>query len=109
MLHLLENPVGRSEARIVSVWPAEHHFSEYGYCVSAALMLAALVAVTKRIRLGTGAARPRRSRDRLRCGGGFPERSGSSAAFHGLDAAPGTPRRLPRPRPPSILGPGAAP
>jgi natural product biosynthesis luciferase-like monooxygenase protein len=70
MLHLLENPVGKTEAQVVaeqleilraaedygfdSVWPAEHHFSEYGYCVSTALMLAALVPVTKRIRLGTG-------------------------------------------------------
>lgn len=70
MLHLLENPVGKTEYQIVheqmeilraaedlgfdSVWPAEHHFSEYGYCVSTALMLAALVPVTRRIRLGTG-------------------------------------------------------
>lgn len=70
MLHLLENPVGKTEAQVVaeqmeilaaaedygfdSVWPAEHHFSEYGFCVSAALMLAALVPVTKRIRLGSG-------------------------------------------------------
>jgi luciferase family oxidoreductase group 1 len=70
MLHLLENPVGKTEAQVVaeqmeilraaedygfdSVWPAEHHFSEYGYCVSAALMLSALVPVTRRIRLGTG-------------------------------------------------------
>jgi len=70
MLHLLENPVDKSERQIVkeqmailraaedlgfdSVWPAEHHFSEYGYCVSTALMLAALSQTTKRIRLGTG-------------------------------------------------------
>lgn len=70
MLHLLENPGTKSEQRIVgeqmeilqaaedlgfdSVWPAEHHFSEYGYCVSAGLMLAALTRTTKRIRLGTG-------------------------------------------------------
>ncbi len=70
MLHLLENPIGKSEYEVVheqleilqaaealgfdSVWPAEHHFSEYGYCVSTALMLAALVPVTRRIRLGTG-------------------------------------------------------
>jgi natural product biosynthesis luciferase-like monooxygenase protein len=70
MLHLLENPVGKSEHQIVqeqttilraaedlgfdSVWPAEHHFSEYGYCVSSALMLAALTQTTRRIRLGTG-------------------------------------------------------
>ncbi|MCX8071494.1 MAG: LLM class flavin-dependent oxidoreductase [Candidatus Binatia bacterium] len=70
MLHLLENPAGKTEYQVVheqpeipqaaeelgfdSVWPAEHHFSEYGYCVSTALMLAALVPVTHRIRLGTG-------------------------------------------------------
>jgi natural product biosynthesis luciferase-like monooxygenase protein len=70
MLHLLENPAGKTEQQIVgeqmailraaedlgfdSVWPAEHHFSEYGYCVSTAMMLAALAPVTKRIRLGTG-------------------------------------------------------
>ncbi|GIW42982.1 MAG: luciferase [Candidatus Binatia bacterium] len=70
MLHLLENPAGKTEHQVVheqmeilqaaeelgfdSVWPAEHHFSEYGYCVSTALMLAALVPVTRRIRLGTG-------------------------------------------------------
>lgn len=70
MLHLLENPVGKTEHQVVheqmdilraaedlgfdSVWPAEHHFSEYGYCVSTALMLAALVPVTRRIRLGSG-------------------------------------------------------
>ena len=50
MLHLFENPAGRTEREIVheqltlmraaetygfdSVWPAEHHFSEYGYCAS---------------------------------------------------------------------------
>jgi alkanesulfonate monooxygenase SsuD/methylene tetrahydromethanopterin reductase-like flavin-dependent oxidoreductase (luciferase family) len=48
MLHLFENPIGKSEHAIVheqlalmraaedlgfdSVWPAEHHFAEYGYC-----------------------------------------------------------------------------
>src|SRR3990170_4882928 len=51
-LHLFENPMDRSEKEIVdeqfdimaraeefgfdSVWPAEHHFSEYGYCASPA-------------------------------------------------------------------------
>lgn len=70
MLHLLENPAGKTEQQIVreqmailrgaeelgfdSVWPAEHHFSEYGYCVSTAVMLSALTEVTQRIRLGTG-------------------------------------------------------
>jgi natural product biosynthesis luciferase-like monooxygenase protein len=70
MLHLFENPIGKSEHEIVheqltlmraaedygfdSVWPAEHHFSEYGYCASPALTLAALALETKRLRLGTG-------------------------------------------------------
>ncbi|MCL6641128.1 MAG: LLM class flavin-dependent oxidoreductase [Candidatus Rokubacteria bacterium] len=69
-LHLFENPMGRTEKEIVdeqfdimvraeeygfdSVWPAEHHFSEYGYCASPAVTLAALAERTKRIRLGTG-------------------------------------------------------
>lgn len=72
MLHLFENPIGKTEHQIVkeqldimraaedlgfdSVWPAEHHFSEYGFCVSTAtaMTLAALSQVTKRIRLGSG-------------------------------------------------------
>lgn len=70
MLHLFENPVGKTEYEIVkeqmelmyeaenlgfdSVWPAEHHFSEYGYCASPQVSLAAVAARTKRIRLGTG-------------------------------------------------------
>ena len=70
MLHLFENPVGKSEHDIISeqlelmraaedlgydsVWPAEHHFTEYGYCASPALSLAAIARETKRIRLGTG-------------------------------------------------------
>jgi natural product biosynthesis luciferase-like monooxygenase protein len=70
MLHLFENPIGKSEHDIIheqmdlmraaeevgfdSVWPAEHHFTEYGYCASPALSLAAIAAETKRVRLGTG-------------------------------------------------------
>lgn len=70
MLHLFENPVGKTEQQIVkeqmelmheaenlgfdSVWPAEHHFSEYGYCASPQVSLAAVAARTRRIRLGTG-------------------------------------------------------
>jgi len=70
MLHLFENPVGKTEHEVVkeqmelmyeaeslgfdSVWPAEHHFSEYGYCASPQVSLAAVAARTKRIRLGTG-------------------------------------------------------
>ncbi len=69
-LHLFENPMDRSEREIVteqfdimaraeefgfdSVWPAEHHFSEYGYCASPAVTLAALAVRTQKIRLGTG-------------------------------------------------------
>ena len=37
-----------------SVRPAEHPFSEYGYCASPQVSLAAVAARTKRIRLGTG-------------------------------------------------------
>ncbi len=70
MLHLFENPIGKTEHRIVkeqlslmqaaedlgfdSIWPAEHHFTEYGYCASPAVTLGAMASVTKRIRLGTG-------------------------------------------------------
>jgi natural product biosynthesis luciferase-like monooxygenase protein len=69
-LHLFESPAGKTEYQVVkeqielmrsaedlgfdSVWPAEHHFSEYGYCASPAVSLAAIASVTKRIRLGTG-------------------------------------------------------
>lgn len=69
-LHLFENPAGRTEKEIVdeqfdvmiraeefgfdSVWPAEHHFSEYGYCASPAVTLAAVAARTKTVRVGTG-------------------------------------------------------
>ncbi len=70
MLHLFESPMGRSEEQMLkeqvalmqaaedlgfdSVWPAEHHFSEYGFCASPAVVLAAVARTTKRIRLGTG-------------------------------------------------------
>ncbi len=70
MLHLFENPVGKTEHEVIkeqmelmyeaetlgfdSVWPAEHHFTEYGYCASPQVSLAAVAARTKRIRLGTG-------------------------------------------------------
>jgi natural product biosynthesis luciferase-like monooxygenase protein len=70
MLHLFESPEGRSELQMLeeqveimqaaeefgfdSVWPAEHHFTEYGFCASPALMLAAVARTTRRIRLGTG-------------------------------------------------------
>lgn len=70
MLHLFEAPAGRTDAAMVteqielmeaaeelgfdSVWPAEHHFSEYGFCASPALSLAAIARRTTRLRLGTG-------------------------------------------------------
>jgi natural product biosynthesis luciferase-like monooxygenase protein len=70
MLHLFESPDGRSEGQMIneqlslmetaedygfdSVWPAEHHFSEYGVCGSPALNLAAIARTTRKIRLGTG-------------------------------------------------------
>ena len=70
MLHLFGNPIGKTEHTIVheqlalmraaeelgfdSVWPAEHHFSEYGDCASPALSLAAIARETKTLRLGTG-------------------------------------------------------
>jgi natural product biosynthesis luciferase-like monooxygenase protein len=70
MLHLFENPVGKTEHQIVkeqtelmieaerlgfdSVWPAEHHFSEYGWCASPQVTLASIASRTERIRLGTG-------------------------------------------------------
>ena len=60
MLYLFENPVGYTEHEVVknqielmieaerlgydSVWPAEHHFSEYGYCASPQVSLAAVAA-----------------------------------------------------------------
>ncbi len=70
LIHFLENPVGKSERQVVeeqkqlsvmaeeygfdSVWPVEHHFSDYGHCVSAAVMLGALASVTRTARLGSG-------------------------------------------------------
>lgn len=70
MLHLFENPRGRTEQDMVeeqielmaaaegygfdSCWPAEHHFSEYGFCASPALQLAAIARSTSTIRLCSG-------------------------------------------------------
>jgi natural product biosynthesis luciferase-like monooxygenase protein len=69
-LHLFEQPAGRSEKEIIeeqldimvqaedfgfdAVWPAEHHFREYGLSGTPALILAALAQRTKKLRLGTG-------------------------------------------------------
>jgi alkanesulfonate monooxygenase SsuD/methylene tetrahydromethanopterin reductase-like flavin-dependent oxidoreductase (luciferase family) len=70
LINFLENPAGKSERQVVeeqkylsvmaeeygfdSVWPVEHHFSEYGHCVSAAVMLGALSLATRTVRLGSG-------------------------------------------------------
>ena len=70
MLHLFESPGERSEHQMIdenvslmesaetygfdSLWPAEHHFTEYGVCGSPVLNLAAIARTTKKIRLGTG-------------------------------------------------------
>ncbi len=69
-INFLENPTGKSERQVVeeqkslciraeesgfdSVWLVEHHFSDYGHCVSAAAMLAALASATRLVRLGSG-------------------------------------------------------
>jgi natural product biosynthesis luciferase-like monooxygenase protein len=69
-INFLENPAGKSERQVVeeqrylsiraeecgfdSVWLVEHHFSDYGHCVSAAAMLAALSSATRLVRLGSG-------------------------------------------------------
>ncbi len=73
MLHLFESPMGRSEEQMLkeqialmqaaedlgfdSVWLAERHFSEYGFCASPAVVLAAVARTTRRIRRKLGAAR----------------------------------------------------
>lgn len=70
MLHLFENPIDKSENQIIkeqmeimlkseefgfdSVWPAEHHFSEYGIMGAPQVPLAAIAVKTTKIRLGTG-------------------------------------------------------
>ncbi len=70
LINFLENPAGKSERQVVeeqkylsvmaeeygfdSIWPVEHHFSEYGHCVSAAVMLGALALATRTVRLGSG-------------------------------------------------------
>lgn len=70
MLHLFENPAGRTEQECVReqlnimcaaedlgfdhIWPAEHHFTEYGYLGSPMVGLAYVAARTKRIKLAQG-------------------------------------------------------
>jgi alkanesulfonate monooxygenase SsuD/methylene tetrahydromethanopterin reductase-like flavin-dependent oxidoreductase (luciferase family) len=72
MLHPFDNPANKSVREVLneeldlmrgaedldfdSVWASEHHFSEYGFCASPALTLAAVAPMTKKIRLGTGVA-----------------------------------------------------
>jgi len=70
MLHFFEHPAGGKTERQVmseqldclhaaeemgfdSIWAPEHHSSEYGFCASPMVTLAALASVTKRIRLGS--------------------------------------------------------
>ena len=71
LLHFFEHPAGgKSERQIVreqfesmrlaeemgfdAIWAPEHHFTEYGFCASPMVTLAALASVTTRIRLGSG-------------------------------------------------------
>lgn len=71
MLNFFEHPAGgKTELQVIEeqldcmrlaedlgfdfVWAPEHHFTDYGYCSSPMLMLAAVASVTQRIRLGTG-------------------------------------------------------
>ena len=71
MLHFFEHAAGgKTEQQIVreqldcmraaedmgfdSIWAPEHHFTEYGFCASPMVTLAAVASVTKRIRLGSG-------------------------------------------------------
>jgi natural product biosynthesis luciferase-like monooxygenase protein len=71
LLHFFEHAAGgKSERQIVreqlhsmrvaeemgfdSIWAPEHHFTEYGFCASPMVTLAAMASVTTRIRLGSG-------------------------------------------------------
>ena len=70
LLHLFETAGGRTEQEMLneqielmesaetygfdSVWTAEHHFSEYGFCASPALALAAVAKSTSKVRLCSG-------------------------------------------------------
>ncbi len=70
VLHFFEHPAGdKTEHRIFKeqldtlraaeelgfgyIWAPEHHFTEYGFCASPMLTLAAMASVTKRVRLGS--------------------------------------------------------
>ncbi|MBV1960568.1 MAG: LLM class flavin-dependent oxidoreductase [Immundisolibacteraceae bacterium] len=70
LLHLFESAGDRGEQQMLdeqialmqaaetygfdSVWTAEHHFSEYGFCASPALALAAVAKTTSKVRLCSG-------------------------------------------------------
>ena len=71
LLNFFEHPAGgKTEHRIFQeqletlrtaedlgfdyLWAPEHHFTEYGFCASPLLTLAAMATVTKRIRLASG-------------------------------------------------------
>ena len=71
MLHFFEQPAGgKTEHQVVKeqldcmraaedlgfdyIWVPEHHATEYGYCASPMITLAAMAVATKRIRLGSG-------------------------------------------------------
>jgi len=71
LLNFFEHPAGgKTEHRIFTeqletlraaedlgfdyLWAPEHHFTEYGFCASPMLTLAAMATVTKRVRLASG-------------------------------------------------------
>jgi natural product biosynthesis luciferase-like monooxygenase protein len=71
VLHFFEHPAGgKTERQIIaeqldclraademgfdSIWAPEHHSTEYGFCASPMVTLAAVASATKRIRLGSG-------------------------------------------------------
>lgn len=83
MLHFFEQPAGAKRERQIlkeqldcmrlaedmgfdSIWAPEHHSSEYGFCASPMVTLAAVASVTKRIRLGSGVLVPSASTNFLR-------------------------------------------
>ncbi|HEY8368420.1 MAG TPA: LLM class flavin-dependent oxidoreductase [Thermodesulfobacteriota bacterium] len=49
---VIEQAVAAEELGFGSFWVAEHHFHEYGACPNPAVLLAAIAARTRRIRLG---------------------------------------------------------
>jgi alkanesulfonate monooxygenase SsuD/methylene tetrahydromethanopterin reductase-like flavin-dependent oxidoreductase (luciferase family) len=51
----LEIAIGAEELGFDSLWPVEHHFTDYAFCPDNVVYLAHLAARTSRILLGTGA------------------------------------------------------